>query len=449
APKISHPLDQNFGAVKLLGYDVDPARLNALPNRWHAENGHLLRVTLYWQPQEKITADAMVSIKILGADQRVAGQIDQRPVLDAYPTPAWRAGEVIVDTYAVPLFLGVTPSEYSVSITLYDATTGSVIGQQELEKITPAADVTAPRYTARSATRPAAEYFAQSLAGYGFDAWNIARRVDADFGALSLVGYSLGPGDHVTVRPGDALPLTLLWRAGSTKLPDGLLVRMWLEDSEGKIAASRDAPISIGYPPSVWQSAMYVRDVPLLRVPANVADGEYALKLAVVRNNAPLGSALLPFIETTARLGHITIKNRPRAMTAPLVAHPLEVTFDKKIKLLGYDLTRDIPQRGVRVTLYWKSLALMDAPYTVFIHLLDEKHNVLASADAAPANGDLPTTGWIEEEYLTDIHSFTLPPDLPDGGYPIEIGWYDPATGVRLQTADGQDHMVLTSINTP
>ncbi len=449
APRISHPLDENFGAIKLLGYDVDPARLNALPNRWHAENGRLLRVTLYWQPQEKISADAMVSIKILGADQRVAGQIDQRPVLDAYPTTAWRAGEVIVDTYAVPLFLGVTPSEYSISLTLYDATTGVVIGQQELEKFTSAADVTAPRYTAPSAAHPAAEYFAQSLAGYGFDAWNIAHLVDADFGALSLVGYSLGPADPVTVRPGDALPLTLLWRAGSTKLPDGLLVRMWLEDSAGTIAASRDAPLSVGYPPSAWQPAMYVRDMPLLRVPANVADGAYTLKLAVVRNNAPLGSALLPFVETTARLGRITIKNRPREMTAPFVAHPLEATFDKKIKLLGYDLTRDIPQRGVRVTLYWKSLTLMDVPYTVFIHLVDGKHNILASADAVPANGDLPTTGWIENEYITDVHSFTLPPDLPDGGYPIEIGWYDPATGVRLQTADGQDHVVLNSINTP
>ncbi len=445
APKISHPLDENFGAIKLLGYAMDTARLAALPNRWHAEDGHLLRVTLYWQPQEKISADAMVSIKILGADQRVAGQIDQRPVLDAYPTTAWRAGEVIVDTYAVPLFLGVTPSEYSVSVTLYDAAAGTVIGQHELAKITPAADVTAPRYT----TRPAAEYFAQSLAGYGFDAWNIARRVDADFGALSLVGYSLGPADPITVRPGDALPLTLLWRAGSTRLPDALLVRMWLEDSEGKIVASRDAPLSIGYPPSAWQPAMYVRDLPLLRVPANVADGAYALKLVVVRNNAPLGSALLPFVETIAQLGHITIKNRPREMSAPSVAHPLEATFDNKIKLLGYDLTRDIPQRGVRVTLYWKSLALMDASYTVFIHLLDGKHNVLASADAAPANGDLPTTGWIENEYITDIHSFTLPPDLPDGGYPIEIGLYDPATGVRLQTADGQDHVILNSINTP
>lgn len=448
APRISHPLDEDFDVAKLLGYDLDTARLYAIPNLGHADNSRFLRVTLYWQATEKTDTDAMVSVKVLRSDQHVFGQVDHRPVLDAYPTTAWRAGEIIADTYAVPLFLGVTPSDYIINVTMYDAKSGHVIARRDLGQVTLGADVTAPRRDVRNLGQ-GDEYFAQSLAGYSLDEWNIARTVDADFKALSLEGYSLGASDRVTVRPGDALPLTLLWRAGPTKLPDDLQARMWLEDSEGKTVASRDMPISIGFPPFQWQPNAYVRDWPLLRVPANVSDGRYTLKLAVVRGNQLLGSALLPFVETIANLGQIEIKNRPRVMTAPPIPHPLEAIFDKKIKLIGYDLTRDVPQRGVRLTLYWESLALMDTPYTVFVHLLDGKNNILISADAAPGGGDLPTTGWIEDEYVTDIHSFTLPPDLPDGGYPIEIGLYDPATGARLKTADGQDHVVVASVNLP
>ena len=94
-----------------------------------------------------------------------------------------------------------------------------------------------------------------------------------------------------------------------------LLLRMWLEDSEGKIVASRDAPMSAAYPPFLWQPDAYVREWPIERVAANVADGRYNLKLAVARDNKMLGSALLPFNPTVVDLGTIEIQNRPRAMS--------------------------------------------------------------------------------------------------------------------------------------
>jgi hypothetical protein len=166
-------------------------------------------------------------------------------VLDAYPTTAWRAGGVILDTYDVPIFLGVTPSDYIINVTMYDAKSGAVIGQHDLEKIALGPDVTAPRR----------------------DVWNIAHTTDADLGALALVAYSLDV--DALVRPGDALPLTLLWRAGAMKLPDNLMAQMWLEDAHGRHIASRDTPISVGYPPFQWQPNAYVRDWPLMRVPAN------------------------------------------------------------------------------------------------------------------------------------------------------------------------------------
>ena len=446
-PPIGQPVDVNFRAAKLLGYHLDTSHLNAIPNLWHADNSRFLSVTLFWQATDKMTDDAMVSVKILGSDQHIVGQIDHRPVLDAYPTTAWRKGEIITDTYAVPLFLGVTPGDYTINVTMYDANSGVVIGQHDLQKFHFGPDVTAPRRAVQNIVHASDEYFALSLAGYSLDDWNVAHLIDADFGVLSLTGYSLDTNNGVTIRPGDALPLTLLWHGGTTKLPADLVARVWLEDSRGDTVASRDAPISVSYPPIRWQAGEYVRDWPIIRVPANVGDGTYTVKLAVVSNHELLGSALAPFNPTIVKLGQVEIKNRTRVMTPPTVQHSLEAVFDKKIKLLGYDLEQNVPARGVRLTLYWKSLGLMDTPYTVFVHLIDGKSNVLASADSVPGNGNMPTTGWIEEEYITDIHAFTLPPDLPDGGYPIEIGLYDPVTGVRLKTEDGRDRVILTSIN--
>lgn len=427
APSIARTMDENFGNAKLIGYNLDASRLAAIPERWHAENGRVLRVTLYWQVEARIENDAQVSIKIVRKDQRVVGQADHRPVQDAYPTNAWRKGEVIADTYDVPLFLGITPSEYSVNVTMYDPRTGDVIGQSDLETIPLDADVVAPRRAA----------------------WNIAHLTDADFGALSLVGFSLGNGAQVKLRPGDALPLTLLWRAGALKLPDDLQMQIWFEDAERKTIASRDAPISVGYPPFLWQPNVFVRDAPLLRVPANVVDGRYAVKLAVARDNQLLGSTLLPFRATIISLGNVEIKNRPRVMQPPEVKVQLEANFDKRIRLLGYDVKQDAPQRAVSVTLWWKALALMDTSYTAFVHLLDGFGQVRASADAIPGNGDLPTTGWIEDEYITDVHIIALPADLPAGAYQIEIGLYDPTTGARLKTAAGQDFVILTAIKIP
>jgi hypothetical protein len=100
----------------------------------------------------------------------------------------------------------------------------------------------------------------------------------------------------------------------------------------------------------------------------------------------------------------------------------------------------------VRLILYWRALGLMDTPYTVFVHLLDANGNLLASADAEPGNGEFPTTGWIENEYITDTRVFPSVAEIPPGEYHIAIGWYDATTGVRLKIPDGKDKIVLEGL---
>jgi hypothetical protein len=422
APALPRTLNADLGAVKLIGYDLK-LPFDTVPRSQHAESGKSLRVTLYWQVNEPMTRDAFVSLKLLRADQRILGQTDQRPVRGAYPTRAWRVGEIIADTYDVPILFGATPSEYGIHVTLYDASSGEVLGQTELQKIALGAETRAPRRAA----------------------WQIEKVVEADFGAVMLVGYSR---THTPLRPGDTLPVTWLWRAGWQKPPDNLTLRFSLEDARGNLVASRDALLSIGYPPFQWQPQMFVRDWSTIRLPANLADGVYTLKLAVARENVLLGSTLLPFIPTVVNLGEVEIKNRARVMTAPNVEQTLEAVFDNKMKLLGYATQTSASPHRVQVTLYWRALAPMDTAYTVFVHLLDAENRLVVAGDAPPGLGDLPTTGWIENEYITDVHPLALD-DVPPGTYHLEIGVYDPLTGARLKTSDGADHLRLTTLQLP
>jgi hypothetical protein len=187
---------------------------------------------------------------------------------------------------------------------------------------------------------------------------------------------------------------------------------------------------------------MFVRDFPIVRLPANLVDGRYAVKLAIAQQNELRGSTLLPFVPTIVEVGNIEIKNRARLMTSPVISRALESAFDKKIKLLGYDWKNESAQ----LTLYWRALALMDTPYTIFVHLIDAQNRVVAYGDAEPGNGTLPTTGWIADEYIIDPHTLSLN-NVPAGTYTIAIGVYDPATGARLKTGDGQERVLIENVN--
>lgn len=418
-PVVPRPLAAEMGTVKLIGYHVR-ASFEAMPRSHHIESGKWLRVTLYWQVNEQMTSDALVSLKILHADGRIVGQTDHRPVRDAYPTHTWRVGEIVVDTYDVPILFGAPPGEYTLNVTLYDAASGEVLGQTDLQKIALDADAHLPRR----------------------ERWHIEKIASADFGLLSLVGYS--HDTRAPFRPGDAVPITLLWRAGWQKLPTNLVARWSLENGQGKLVASRDTPISVAYPPFQWQPHTFVRDFPIVYLPANLPDGTYTLKLTVARDNILLGSTLLPFIPTVVDLGQVEIKNRARMMSAPTIERAWEAVFENKMKLLGYDVRVNAKQ--LHVTLYWRALAPMNTSYTVFVHLLDAQNRILTVGDAIPGNGAFPTTGWIEDEYVTDVHTLHLD-DVPSGTYRLAIGVYDATNGARLRTSDGNDHILLPAVD--
>lgn len=124
------------GGIRLLGYDLAAEA---------ARPGETVGLTLYWSsdgdiPQRyKVFTHLLGDVFNAGSDNFLWGQADNEPAANTRPTTTWRAGEVIVDPYAIPIDPVAPPGSYRIEAGLYDALTGErlpVLGADGL----PAAD---------------------------------------------------------------------------------------------------------------------------------------------------------------------------------------------------------------------------------------------------------------------------------------------------------------------
>jgi hypothetical protein len=98
------------------------------------------------------------------------------------------------------------------------------------------------------------------------------------------------------------------------------------------------------------------------------------------------------------------------------------------------------------VVLEWEPRRSIGKDYKVFVHVRDAQDKVVFQNDKLPLNSLLPTTRWQPGEKLRDAHAMVIPPDLPAGKYRVVVGVYDPITGDRLTTSDGQDTATIGEV---
>jgi len=122
-----YPTSVAFGdSILLNGFDTE---LKSKPS------GTKLRVVLYWQALREIEEEYWVSMRLVDEQGHLASQLDRGPVYFAYPTTAWQPGETIVDSYDLPVLVGVPPGEYSLVLILYRPENLEEVGRAELGKI--------------------------------------------------------------------------------------------------------------------------------------------------------------------------------------------------------------------------------------------------------------------------------------------------------------------------
>lgn len=113
----------------------------------------------------------------------------------------------------------------------------------------------------------------------------------------------------------------------------------------------------------------------------------------------------------------------------------------EKVRLRGYTLLTPQPESGeiVQLSLLWEALAPLAERYKVFLHLVDERGNIVAQRDTEPVGGRRLTTDWEVGEVITDNHGILIPLGTPPGAHQLRVGLYNLADGVRLPVKGGDE----------
>jgi len=259
--------------------------------------------------------------------------------------------------------------------------------------------------------------------------------LQTDFANLiELRGYDL---DARSVKPGDALRVTLYWRA-LARMSESYRVFVHLVGQNDRMAGGTDViPARGAFPTVYWKPGDALRDVVLVPVAANAAPGKYAIEVGLYPVGKP-AERLNVIGSDDARALLESIKVAPRQTLTYSPQTRVDANFAGKAKLIGYDvsnLAKD--SQGLGLVLYWQSLALFDRDYTVFVHALDASGKTIAQADQQPQGGNYPTSLWEPGEQIRDDYVLALPP----GDYRIEIGLYRADTGERVPVS-GEDGKV-------
>ena len=245
------------GVLRLLGYE--------LPQK-SVRPGDTVPVTVYWQLTEPTDRNLAVFVHLLGRGWSPVGQVNSYPGLGAYPLNLLQPGDVVRDTYQVPVVVTATaPSLLRVDVGLFDfadpergglsvrdAAGGEARTMLGAVRLLPYADVSSLPQTPR------------------FDLG----------GQAALVGYDF-PGD--VVQPGDTLPITLFWQA-QARMTEDYQVFVHLMGPDGRPVAQGDkSPLDGDWPTSAWEPGQTFEDAYQIQVPDELALGAYELRVGLYR----------------------------------------------------------------------------------------------------------------------------------------------------------------------
>jgi len=243
--------------------------------------------------------------------------------------------------------------------------------------------------------------------------------------------------DQDQVRTGETLSVSLEWHSTAAGLPDYRPALRLVRD--GLILAEEEqSPVYGRYPTSWWREGETIVEHRDLLIPREMEGGAALVQVGVA------GQASLS-------LGQIVVEKVTRSFQPPQPQVETSMSLGDIAELVGYDLSTPDLQAGapLTVTLYWRALGSTTIPHTVFVHLLNEVGQVIAQHDGPPAGGERPTTGWLDQEYISDAHTLQwLTSDASpqaDLRAMLEVGLYEPLSGKRLTTPRGDSRLLLPS----
>ena len=223
-------------------------------------------VTVYWQLTEPTDRNLAVFVHLLGRGWDPVGQVNSYPGLGAYPLNLLQPGDVVRDTYQVPVVVTATaPSLLRVDVGLFDF-----------------ADPERGGLSVRDAAGEEARAMlgAVRLLPYA-DVSDLPQTPRFDLGGqAALVGYDFPQN---AVQPGDTLPITLFWQA-QARMAEDYQVFVHLMGPDGRPVAQGDkSPLDGDWPTSAWEPGQTFEDAYQIQVPDDLAPGAYELRVGLYR----------------------------------------------------------------------------------------------------------------------------------------------------------------------
>lgn len=234
--------------------------------------------------------------------------------------------------------------------------------------------------------------------------------------------------ETVEAQPGQDVWVRLYWQAETTPVAAPLVYLELVGRNYTQVAQWRGYHGSGRYPANVWPNGViFMERLPLRLLPWMEAPTQalFTVRLHEEAEPMTIGSLKVTPLEWPESTGMILAE-----MGTGIV---LEAVEQSAIEVW--------PGAVVEMRVRWRVAAAPGQDYTIFIHLGDPTQPPLAQADGPPLRGDYPTRFWAVGEIIDDTYQLTIPPELPPGVYPLQIGLYEPNTGVRLPvTIGGSPH---------
>nr|MDQ3036974.1 hypothetical protein [Myxococcota bacterium] len=99
---------------------------------------------------------------------------------------------------------------------------------------------------------------------------------------------------------------------------------------------------------------------------------------------------------------------------APSPEHELDISFENRVRLVGYDVEPDTitPGQPFTITWHWQAQRRLDDGWQMFTHLVDSRGENRVNEDSTGLVRQLYQPGrWHEGEYIRDPQTITLPTD--------------------------------------
>lgn len=236
ALEIPNRLDAVLGPLTLLSFETDRAE---------AASGDPVRATFLWLAAEDPLEELTARLELVDSQGEPAAVFDLPPT--SYPTTDWRAGDIWRGQHLLHTPASLADGDYGWRLTLLPG--GQRVALPSILHIVAPSRLFAP---------PPFEH-----------------PVDIALGQIAtLVGFDIHPQ---ALSPGNALTVTLVWRAEGTPL-ESYRVFVHLLNQQGRITAQSDGiPAAWSRPTTGWLAGEYILDTHTLLIPEDTPPGEYIL----------------------------------------------------------------------------------------------------------------------------------------------------------------------------